>query len=221
MARRALRAPNVPFTSSCQGRGTWVRGFSSGNETRLETDPRICPRPCEGVGLQCEPNCEETPDETGAARRFWDGMISSKPNLRMCQKFRLPDDCHHFMSKPHQTTVILVSLFCFHLVILVSLSKKATTSVSTLRNPAVRHRGDQPWHGAAVPFSNFSAASSHVEGPSWLKQTWPDTCVTCGWKMLASMGPSIHPAMDSYQMFYIVLYQSHPRHVSPSHTLDG
>ena len=110
MARRALRAPNVPFTSSCQGRGTWVRGFSSGNETRLEMDPRICPRPCEGVGLQCEPNCEDTPDETGAARRFWDGMISSKPNLRMCQKFRLPDDCHHFMSKPHQTTVILVSL---------------------------------------------------------------------------------------------------------------
>lgn len=27
--------------------------------------PGICPRPCEGVGLQCEPNCEDTPDETG------------------------------------------------------------------------------------------------------------------------------------------------------------
>lgn len=40
------------------------------------------------------------------------------------------------------------------------------------------------------------------------------------WLEDVSMGPSIHPAMDSYQMFYIVLYQSHPRHVSPSHTLD-
>lgn len=26
MARRALRAPNLPFTSSCQGRGTWAIG---------------------------------------------------------------------------------------------------------------------------------------------------------------------------------------------------